>query len=200
MPPRKKQEPVKVRTLRHWKQQFEPGAKFIWRRKSKWAGVTYESGTPLDPEIIPNKAKLRRLWEAGRIELAQFTAPKNVTSGRDKARSPSYEEPLKNAKEYALYRRGIAVGMSDSEAKAHAKGKPPAKAKKPAAAKAKAPASKKTGQNKAPASKTDSKAKEKTTAVPVAGKTVTTGGGIRPPTPEEVDQLRAAAEANLADI
>ena len=68
-----------VRKLRHWKQRYDPGAAFICRRRIEWGGVAYEPGDPVPEELVVNKGKLRRFWEAGWIELAQFEAPKVAT-------------------------------------------------------------------------------------------------------------------------
>ena len=76
----------KVRKLRHWKQRYKPGAKFIFRRRTLYAGVIYEAGDMIPEALAKSKAKLRRFWEAKRIELAQFEDPaENVNvSGQTK--------------------------------------------------------------------------------------------------------------------
>ena len=72
---------VAVHKLRHWKQQYHPNAAFICRRRMAWGGRTYEPGGRIPKELAANKAKLRRFWEAGWIELAEFEAP-NVATGQ----------------------------------------------------------------------------------------------------------------------
>ncbi|UFK26765.1 hypothetical protein [Roseobacter phage RDJL6] len=69
----------KVRSLRHWKQRFNHNAKFIWRRPIIWQGETVEVGTPIPEDLVKGRAKLRRFWEAGVIELAEFEDPDVVT-------------------------------------------------------------------------------------------------------------------------
>ena len=72
---------VAVHKLRHWKQQYHPNAAFICRRRMAWGGRTYEPGGRIPAELAANKAKLRRFWEAGWIELAEFQAP-DVATGQ----------------------------------------------------------------------------------------------------------------------
>jgi hypothetical protein len=65
------------RRLRHWKQQFDPDSKFIWRRATLFNGVPYEAGDVLPEDVIQKMGvnKLRRLWQSSRIELHGFDAP-----------------------------------------------------------------------------------------------------------------------------
>ena len=62
----------KVRTLRHWKQQYDKNAKFVWRRGGVYAGVPHEIGDDIPETLFKNKTKLRRFWDSGWIELAEF--------------------------------------------------------------------------------------------------------------------------------
>ncbi len=71
----------KVRVLRHWKQRFHKDAEFIWRRPVTYAGESCAPGDPIPDALATNKAKLRRFWESGTIELAQFEDP-DVLTGR----------------------------------------------------------------------------------------------------------------------
>ncbi len=71
----------KVRTLRHWKQRFDRDAEFIWRCPLTYGGECQRPGDPIPPALMANKAKLRRFWESGTIELAQFEEP-NVLTGQ----------------------------------------------------------------------------------------------------------------------
>lgn len=68
-----------VRKLRHWKQRFDPNAKFIWRRPVNWAGEKVKPGTVIPEALAENRVKLRRFWEARTIELAEFEAPDVLT-------------------------------------------------------------------------------------------------------------------------
>ncbi len=72
---------VPIRKLRHWKQRYDANAAFILRRRMKWGAKTYEPGEHIPKELAANKAKLRRFWEAGWIELAEFHAP-DVATGQ----------------------------------------------------------------------------------------------------------------------
>ena len=76
-----KPAPRQIRKLRHWKQRFNKNAKFIWRKRMRWAGDTYTVPGELVPEDFP-KTKLYAFWEAGAIELAEFEEPTNVATGR----------------------------------------------------------------------------------------------------------------------
>ena len=71
----------KVRTLRHWKQRFHKDAEFVWRRPVTYAGEGCRPGDLIPNTLMANKAKLRRFWESGTIELAQFEEP-NVLTGQ----------------------------------------------------------------------------------------------------------------------
>ena len=80
--------PKPIRKLRHWKQRYDPNARFICRRRMRWGGRVYESGDPIPAQLATNKGKLRRFWEAGRIELAEF-ATSGAAPRRDKPRLPA---------------------------------------------------------------------------------------------------------------
>lgn len=69
-----------VRRLRHWKQQFDPRARFVWRKGLTYAGQRVEAGDVV-PDGLLKPTKLRRFWESGVIELAEFEAP-DVATGR----------------------------------------------------------------------------------------------------------------------
>ena len=75
----------KVRKLRHWKQRFDKGAEFIWRKAVTWQGKAVKLGTPIPVSLKNNRAKLRRFWEAHVIELAEFEEPQNVLTGKAEA-------------------------------------------------------------------------------------------------------------------
>ncbi|MEE8609003.1 MAG: hypothetical protein V3S55_15470 [Nitrospiraceae bacterium] len=70
-----------IRKLRHWKQRFDRNAEFIWRRPTEYGDWTYESGESIPEQLANNPTKLRRFWESGRIELAEFEMP-DVTTGQ----------------------------------------------------------------------------------------------------------------------
>lgn len=70
-----------IRKLRHWKQRFDRNAEFVFRRRKIWGAKTYEPGDPIPPELNDNPTKLRRFWESGTIELAEFDEP-DVATGQ----------------------------------------------------------------------------------------------------------------------
>jgi hypothetical protein len=86
--------PRRIRTLRHWKQRFDKNAKFIWRKTLTWEGVPTVLGELIPVSMEENKNKLRRFWEAGAIELAEFEAP-DVLTGRKAEKAEKAEEPEK---------------------------------------------------------------------------------------------------------
>lgn len=73
-------KPKVIRKLRHWKQQFDKNAAFIWRRRMLYRGTITVPGTPIPEFLANNRTKLRRFWESQVIELAEFDAP-NVATG-----------------------------------------------------------------------------------------------------------------------
>lgn len=75
---------TRVRRLRHWKQRFDPNAKFVWRTVKLFGGKETVPGEPLPEDFVNNprnRNKIFRLWEAGMIELAEFKAVKNTLTG-----------------------------------------------------------------------------------------------------------------------
>ena len=70
-----------VRKLRHWKQRFDKNADFVWRRQIKYAGELTQPGELIPDELQDAPTKLRRFWESGTIELAEFEDP-NVATGQ----------------------------------------------------------------------------------------------------------------------
>ena len=62
----------RVRTLRHYRQRFLPGAEFVFRRPRVWMNKQYAIGAPVPASLLENKGKLRIFWDAGFIEIAQF--------------------------------------------------------------------------------------------------------------------------------
>jgi len=62
----------KVRTLRHYRQRFLPGAAFVFRRPRAWLGKRYEAGDACPESLVDNRAKCETFWENEWIELAQF--------------------------------------------------------------------------------------------------------------------------------
>ena len=58
----------KVR-LRNWRERFNPGVEFVFRRPILWLDKQYLPGDTLPDDLKTNRGKLRTLWDAGRIEL-----------------------------------------------------------------------------------------------------------------------------------
>ena len=81
--------PRPVRKLRHWKQRFDRNARFIWRKGGFWHGQPIVAGGEVTPAqmLQMGKAKLRRLWDSERIELAEFDFPNPRTGVPDAPRS-----------------------------------------------------------------------------------------------------------------
>ena len=69
------------RRARHWKQRFDPGARFIFRQRGNWYGTTYEIGDPIPEQLQNDYRRLRRAWDQRRIELEVFE-PISVPDGR----------------------------------------------------------------------------------------------------------------------
>lgn len=57
--------------LRHWRQRWDPDAKFVWSRPLLWHGEKSVPGEPAPIELVANKRKLRAFWERGVIHLAR---------------------------------------------------------------------------------------------------------------------------------
>lgn len=73
-----------IRRQRHWKQKFDPAAEFVWRRSLTFGGRRVRAGDPVDKDSLVHDprallVKLRRLWNAEYIELANFDAPDATT-------------------------------------------------------------------------------------------------------------------------
>ena len=66
---------------RHWKQRFQPGARYIFRKRGNWYGVTYEVGARIPQELQDDYRRLRRAWDTRLIELEIFD-PVHVNSGQ----------------------------------------------------------------------------------------------------------------------
>jgi hypothetical protein len=90
---------ARPRRLRHWKQQFDPNAQFIWRRSTLFNCVQFEAGDVLPDDVILKMGvnKLRRLWQSSRIELHEFDAPQTshpLPSGAAPERPSGDSQPL----------------------------------------------------------------------------------------------------------
>jgi len=68
-PPRRQ-----IRKVRHWKQRFDPEAEFIWRRAARVPGGSAAPGDRVEKSAFPLR-RLRKLWDAEWIELAEWEAP-----------------------------------------------------------------------------------------------------------------------------
>lgn len=83
-----------VRKIRHWKQRYDKNAAFVWRKNTTWTKqtpgkrgrqVVFPAGSVVPTWVreAMGGAKLRRFWEAHRIELLEFNEP-NVATGKAK--------------------------------------------------------------------------------------------------------------------
>lgn len=79
-----------IRKLRHWRQQFEPSAEFVFRRPVLWGETQYMPGDKVPPSLQENTKKLRLHWEARSIELAEFDEPRGVTKSKENGDLPDY--------------------------------------------------------------------------------------------------------------
>ena len=81
---------ARIRKLRHYKQRFKyPDAEFIFRRSMLYGGVMYQAGDRIPALLQAKPAKLRRFWEARRIELAEFEAKAYTAAGDVVGAEPS---------------------------------------------------------------------------------------------------------------
>lgn len=101
----------KVRSLRHWKQRFHRDAEFIWRRPVTYGGESCRPGDPIPDILMANKAKLRRFWESGTIELAQFEEP-NVLTGQMRRTTSAEDMVSELARQQAKARAEAAAAVA----------------------------------------------------------------------------------------
>jgi RTX calcium-binding nonapeptide repeat (4 copies) len=71
----------RIRKLRHWKQRYDPTAKFVWRRSVTWDGEPMVIGAEIPASLAENRTRLRRFWASNIIELLAFDEP-DVVTGR----------------------------------------------------------------------------------------------------------------------
>lgn len=75
--------------IRHWKQRWDPTAEFVFAKRLRMGGGSGGAfvvpGDPVTPEMRERMgvARLRRWWEAGVIQLAEFDP--TVRGGKPKA-------------------------------------------------------------------------------------------------------------------
>ena len=142
------------KTLRNWRDRFNPDATFVWRRVVKWAGERTEVGALVPTGLIENKKKLCNFFEGNYIEIVHA----------DDVVAPATEE--KPAAKKAVAKKPAAkkaVAKKPAAKKAVAK-KPAAKkavAKKPAAKKAVA---KKPGKKQSQEARSKAKAEARSKA------------------------------------
>lgn len=84
---------TKVRRLRHWKQRFDKDAAFVWRQARMFNGVMTVPGELVPDEVLKDRNKLKRLWEASCIELAEFDDISNSLTGERRSASKKEEVP-----------------------------------------------------------------------------------------------------------
>jgi hypothetical protein len=76
-----------TRRLRHWKQQYDPNAEFVFTKPITYGPKKYKAGDKIPDELFDNKTKLRRFWESKTIELYAFETP-DVTTGQVAEQKP----------------------------------------------------------------------------------------------------------------
>ena len=60
--------------MRHWRQHFDPAAKYVWRRPAKRADGTFaQPGDEVDKAVVGHR--LKRLWQLERIEIKDWVDP-----------------------------------------------------------------------------------------------------------------------------
>jgi hypothetical protein len=69
---------ARVRKFRHWKQQFNKDAAFVWRKSLLYGKGYTKIGGKIPKDLAADRNRLRRFWEAGVIELAEFKDPQNI--------------------------------------------------------------------------------------------------------------------------
>ena len=77
----------------------------------EWGGKTYRPGDRIPEELAANKAKLRRFWESGWIELAEFTE-RDVASGQPVAESESPDARPDTTEIDAALEGGVPAGVN----------------------------------------------------------------------------------------
>lgn len=112
----------KIRVLRHWKQRFDPNAAFVFRKTTVWDGRTTFQAGDLVPEGLLPAHRLRRFWEAGRIELAEFDEPLRVDTGFNHAEdNPERAALLREVSVVSLGGNWYLVSYGDDDYKERGK-------------------------------------------------------------------------------
>ena len=89
--------------MRHWRQRFHAARSMRFRRRCVFKNVEYKRGDLLPPETAPKTA--RRLWNARRIELADFDPPVRESSSRVKSIDAAIEKMLEDPGRDDLFTR-----------------------------------------------------------------------------------------------
>lgn len=84
-----------VSRMRHWRQRYEKGAEYIWRRSVTWQGEQTVVGSKCPDSLTANPKKLRLFWEAKTIELMNFDGnnPKKKHLRQDGTAKPDGQTP-----------------------------------------------------------------------------------------------------------
>ncbi len=97
-----------IRKLRHWKQQYQKNARFVWRKATRWPNE-HGKGDTLYPagSFVPvwvqatMGAKLRRFWESNRIELYEVQPGARDEAAAEAAAAEKADAPKEPAKKKA---------------------------------------------------------------------------------------------------
>lgn len=120
-----------IRKLRHYKQRFRPGARFVWRKPTEWPNekgkgrTLFPSGSIIPDYVIKQmgRAKLGRFWASNRIELLEFDSP-NVLTGRVDINDPMQIKQAGGKKKKAAAKKPKATAKGNGAAKKKAARKP----------------------------------------------------------------------------
>jgi len=106
----------KVRSLRHWKQQFDPNAAFIARKRLHLFGTEYAAGEVLPQDVTDQmgRTKLKRFWQSNRIELAEFEPTQAIGVGTPVVDIKTPEE-IAQAEQAALIEQITAEAVMEAD-------------------------------------------------------------------------------------
>lgn len=82
--------------LRHFRDRHKPGAKFMFRRSTSYAGQAYEEGELAPDALRDDPKRLTRFWEAGRLCLV-------ILEDGDSVDEPAEEEAQEDTSDDEVY-------------------------------------------------------------------------------------------------
>ncbi len=88
-----------VRKIRHWRQRFDPKVQLRFRKTITWSReLVFWPGDEVPEDLMPPN-KLRRWWEAGILELAEFDEKDHAHSSKPKITKVAEEDKVPNNSE-----------------------------------------------------------------------------------------------------